>query len=51
MEAPNIVYQPQITITGNADKEVVQKALDMSMEKFRQMFRQLQQEERRVSYA
>ena len=50
-EPVHVEYRPQITIAGNADKEVVQNALDLSIEKFRQMFRQLQQEERRVSYA
>ena len=46
-----IVYQPQIIIQGNASKEDVQSALDMSQEKFNAMMAEYERQNRRVSFA
>ena len=46
-----IVYQPQIIIQGNASKEDVQSALDMSQEKFNAMMAEYERLNRRVSFA
>lgn len=46
-----IVYQPQIIIQGNASKEDVQSALDMSQEKFNTMMAEYERQNRRVSFA
>lgn len=46
-----IVYQPQIIIQGNASKEDVQSALDMSQEKFNAMVAEYERQNRRVSFA
>lgn len=46
-----IVFSPQITINGNANEADVRSALSWGMEQFRQMYRQLQAEDRRTSFA
>lgn len=46
-----VVFSPQITINGSANETDLRSALSWSMEQFRQMYRQLQAEERRTSFA
>lgn len=46
-----IVFSPQITITGNASEADVRSALSWSIEQFRQMYRQMQSEDKRMSFA
>lgn len=46
-----VVFSPQITINGSANETDLRSALSWSMEQFRQMYRQLQAEDRRTSFA
>ena len=46
-----VVFSPQITITGNASEADVRSALSWSIEQFRQMYRQMQSEDKRMSFA
>lgn len=46
-----IVYSPQITIQGNASKEDVQEALEMSQAKFNQMMAEYNRQKGRTSFA
>lgn len=46
----NIVFSPQITITGNASESDVRNALAWGVEQFRQMYHQMQQEDRRAAF-
>jgi len=50
-DSQKIVFSPQITIQGNASKEDVQSALDMSQEKFNAMMAEYQRQNRRTSFA
>lgn len=49
--APVIEFRPTINIAGNADKEHVDQAMDISLSKLKSMLQKLQQEQRRTSYA
>ena len=46
-----VVFSPQITITGNASEEDVRSALSWGIEQFRQMYRQMQAEDKRTAFA
>lgn len=46
-----VVFSPQITITGNASEEDVRSALSWGIEQFRQMYRQMQAEDKRMAFA
>ena len=46
-----VVFTPQITITGNASEEDVRSALSWGIEQFRQMYRQMQAEDKRMAFA
>lgn len=46
-----VVFSPQITITGNASEADVRSALSWSIEQFRQMYRQMQAEDKRTAFA
>ena len=46
-----IVYSPQITIQGNASREDVESALEMSQAKFNQMMAEYQRQKGRTSFA
>ena len=50
-DSQKIVFSPQITIQGNASKEDVQSALEMSQEKFNAMMAEYQRQNRRTSFA
>ncbi len=50
-DSQRIVYSPQVIIQGNASKEDVQSALDMSQEKFNQMMAEYNRQNRRTSFA
>lgn len=50
-DSQRIVYSPQVTIQGNASKEDVQAALDMSQEKFNQMMAEYNRQNQRTSFA
>ena len=50
---PNMVsieFKPNITIQGNADEKVVQNAMAVTMDQLKRMLRDLQMNERRLSY-
>lgn len=51
VQGGGVVFSPQITINGNANEADVRSALSWGMEQFRQMYRQLQAEDRRTSFA
>ena len=46
-----ITYAPNITISGSADKAMVQGALDEDFERFKRYMERLQREQRRVAFA
>ena len=46
----NITFSPSIVINGNADRQEVEKATEVSVAKFRELFEQFQREQRRVQY-
>lgn len=48
--APSIVFRPNITISGNADQKEVERAMDISFERFRELMNRFQAEQRRVRY-
>ena len=50
-DSQRIVYSPQVIIQGNANKEDVQSALDMSQEKFNQMMAEYNRQNQRTSFA
>ena len=50
-DSQRIVYSPQVIIQGNASKEDVQSALDMSQEKFNQMMAEYNRQNQRTSFA
>lgn len=50
-DSQKIVYSPQVTIQGNASKEDVQAALDISQEKFNKMMAEYNRQNRRTSFA
>lgn len=50
-ESQKIVYSPNVIIQGNASKEDVQTALDMSQEKFNQMMAEYTRQNKRTSFA
>jgi len=50
-DSQRIVYSPQVIIQGNASKEDVQAALDISQEKFNQMLAEYMRQNRRTSFA
>ena len=47
---PQIVFSPQITIQGNANKEDVEDALTMSMQKFEEMYNRMMKQRQRVAF-
>ena len=47
----HISYSPKIEISGNADQSVVEKALEISQEKFKAMMEEYQSSQARVSFA
>lgn len=49
-DSQKIVFSPQIIIQGNASKEDVQSALEMSQEKFNAMMAEYQRQNRRTSF-
>lgn len=49
-DSRQFVFAPQITIEGNADREVMDEALDMAMERFKELFDRLTAERDRVSF-
>lgn len=49
--SPHIVFSPQITIQGSANKEDVQSALSMSQEEFNQMMREYNWQNGRTAMA
>ena len=51
VQGGGVVFSPQITINGSANETDLRSALSWSMEQFRQMYRQLQAEDRRTSFA
>ena len=50
-DSQRIVYSPQVIIQGNASKEDVQSALDMSQEKFNKMMAEYNRQNQRTSFA
>ena len=46
----NITFNPNIVINGNADRQEVEKATEISFQKLRELMEQLQREKRRVQY-
>lgn len=46
----SIEFKPNITIQGNADEKVVQNAMTVTMDQLKRMLRDLQMNERRLSY-
>lgn len=50
-DSQRIVYSPQVIIQGNASKEDIQSALDISQEKFNQMLAEYFRQNRRTSFA
>ena len=46
----DVIYSPTITITGNADQNAVDQALDVGFEQFKRWYRRLQEERKRVSF-
>ena len=49
--SPHIVFSPQITIQGSANKEDVHSALSMSQEEFNQMMREYNWQNGRTAMA
>lgn len=47
---PQIVFSPQITIQGNANKEDVENAMTMSMQKFEEMYNRMMKQRQRVAF-
>lgn len=47
----DIIYSPTITITGNADQNAAEQALDVGFEQFKRWYRRLQEERKRVSFS
>ena len=50
-DSQRIIYSPQVIIQGNASKEDVQSALDMSQGKFNQMMAEYNRQNQRTSFA
>ena len=46
----NITFSPNIVVNGNADRQEVQQATEISFQKFRELMEQFQREQRRVQY-
>jgi len=44
-------YSPQVIIQGNADENIITKALDMSFEKYKQYARKYEAEKRRLQFS
>lgn len=45
-----VEFKPSVTIQGNADEKVVQNAMTVTMDQLKRMLRDLQMNERRLSY-
>lgn len=45
-----VIYSPNITIQGNASRDEVQSALSLNLDELREMLKEIQREDRRVSF-
>lgn len=48
--APPVVFSPQITIQGNADKNVIQQALNISYQEFKRFMEKYEAEKKRLRF-